>query len=105
MGILRLVEAAAPGNPGAGTEEGLAGPGSRLEGCDSPWRKAEPLWRCDQLPTMEITRARTKNPPAKYLVILVNTVPDPAPKSASVAAPPKAKPAPASFFGSCMRTR
>ena len=39
-----------------------------------------------------------------YFVILVSAFPLPAPKSASVAAPPKAWPIPASFLGNCTRT-
>src|SRR5439155_542032 len=41
-----------------------------------------------------------RNAPAEYLVILVKAVPEPAPNRASVAPPPKATPAPASFLGS-----
>src|ERR1051326_1275652 len=41
----------------------------------------------------------TKNV-AEYLVILVSAFPEPGPNRASVAAPPKAMPAPASFLGS-----
>ena len=50
------------------------------------------------------TIARTKKKTATHLVILVRTFPDPAPNSASVAAPPKARPAPASFLGSWRST-
>ena len=39
-----------------------------------------------------------------YFVILVSALPLPAPKSASVAAPPKAWPMPASFLGNCTNT-
>src|SRR5687767_3482760 len=39
-----------------------------------------------------------------YLVIFVSALPLPAPKRASVAAPPKAWPMPASFLGNCTRT-
>ncbi len=56
--------------------------------------------------THAIKIASTKNMPATYLVILVSTLPEPAPKSASVAAPPKAvPPRPASFLGNCSNTR
>ena len=48
-----------------------------------------------------MSRASPKKMPAAYFVILVSTLPEPAPKSASVAAPPKAMPAPASFLGNC----
>src|SRR5580658_486926 len=50
--------------------------------------------------------ASPKNTPATYLVILVSTLPEPAPNRASVAAPPKAMPPmPASFLGNCSSTR
>src|SRR5213596_3258396 len=49
---------------------------------------------------IERNRASPRNSPAQYLVILVSAVPEPAPNKASVAAPPKAMPAPASFLGS-----
>ncbi len=52
---------------------------------------------------MERTRERPIKPPAQYLVTLVRTVPEPAPKRASVAPPPNARPMPASFFGSWIR--
>ena len=52
-----------------------------------------------------MTRATLKNIPAEYLVMVVRALPDPAPNRASVAAPPKAMPAPASFLGSCSNTR
>src|SRR6266436_2442060 len=53
----------------------------------------------------ESTSARKKKPPAAYLVILVSTVPEPAPNKASVAVAPNARPAPASFFGSWISTK
>ena len=43
--------------------------------------------------------------PAEYLVMLLMALPDPAPNKASVAPPPKATPAPASFFGIWINTR
>ena len=49
---------------------------------------------------IERKRASPRKSPAQYLVILVSAVPEPAPNKASVAAPPKAMPAPASFLGS-----
>ena len=49
---------------------------------------------------IERNRASPRKSPAQYLVILVSAVPEPAPNKASVAAPPKAMPAPASFLGS-----
>lgn len=55
--------------------------------------------------TMAMMMARAKNMPAQYLVILVRTLPEPAPNRASVAPLPKANPAPASFLGSCSSTR
>src|SRR5439155_18915349 len=48
---------------------------------------------------IERNSANPRNTPAQYLVILVSAVPEPAPNKASVAAPPKAMPAPASFLG------
>src|SRR2546423_6252859 len=47
---------------------------------------------------------KPRKSPAAYLVILVNAVPEPAPNKASVAPPPKAMPAPASFLGSWIKT-
>src|ERR1039458_6650484 len=41
---------------------------------------------------------------AEYLVALVRKFPEPEPNKASVAAPPNARPAPASFFGNCIST-
>ena len=54
--------------------------------------------------TSRWTSASTKKMTAQYLVILVSALPEPAPNSASAAPPPKAMPAPASFFGSCIST-
>src|SRR6266511_2881713 len=51
----------------------------------------------------ESSSDRPRNTPAEYLVILVSAVPDSAPHKASVAPPPNAIPAPASFFGSLIR--
>jgi len=49
-------------------------------------------------------RHKNRKIPAFHLVSLVSTLPAPAPKSASVAPPPKAVPNPASFLGSCTST-
>jgi hypothetical protein len=61
------------------------------------------FWCCLEA-TTAMRMARPKNMPAAYLVILVRTLPEPAPNRASVAPLPKASPAPASFFGSCSST-
>src|SRR6185436_3416063 len=53
---------------------------------------------------MVSTMARAKKTPAPHLVSFVRALPEPAPKSASVAAPPKAWPMPASFLGNCTST-
>ena len=42
--------------------------------------------------------------PAEYFVSFVSAFPDPAPMSVSTAPAPNARPAPASFFGSCTKT-
>src|SRR6185437_4316571 len=49
--------------------------------------------------------ASAKKMPPEYFVALVRKLPEPAPNNASVAAPPKASPAPASFFGNCISTK
>ena len=54
---------------------------------------------------MLIRRAAPKNIPAEYFVMVVSALPEPAPKSASVAAPPNAMPAPASFLGNCSKIK
>jgi len=72
-----------------------------FESCS--WRFLVVLW-CRCAFNMARTSAMAKNNPAVYFVIFVSALPEPAPNSASVAAPPKAIPAPASFFGNCTRT-
>ena len=65
---------------------------SALRTSDSPARCA-----CEfRIPR---TSDSPRNVAEVYFVILVSALPDPAPKSASVVPPPKARPAPASFFG------
>ena len=106
-GAAELEERAGDGNAGMTGTTGLETPGA-ASGAFGPEDEPElatassyalvpALIRCE--PMMLMMRADPKKMPAEYLVMAVRAVPEPAPKSASVAAPPNAMPAPASFLG------
>ena len=89
----------ATGDRGVGTRPDAA-PGL-VSASSSALPPAVPRWELRML----MRRAAPKNIPAEYLVMVVRALPEPAPKSASVAAPPNAMPAPASFLGNCSRIK
>src|SRR5438094_207592 len=85
----------------AGIGDGI-GAGALARFCNSEARRREPAVALFWLRNDNV-RTKPRKIVAVYFVIFVRALPEPAPKSASVAPPPKATPAPASFFGNWIR--